>query len=855
MIVVRYNGRFVTNEDGSWEYINGRNKARVIRSNCTYEELQEIVYEVTKIDRNSFRIVMKYLFHSCYKLDPIEIEDNGDVQCFLKEQFRVDTQYRSPLYIEVVENISQNVRQYEGDKHITGLSGSKQDENIGTTPLDNREYEIPANEIGGSAPANMHDGAYISEEDVAIPTSNENVHFNNVDEYGFNDEDDFIDNDDIHLEHDGDGVNAPVEVPIMSEGFATVESTQVPCAPLPAEVPVEVHSHTTPCPTFRVDRPSRADRASRVDSGPSTSNVYPISSTNAAPSSTTEIEVGQIYANKKELQKKCGSYALDKGFEFKVKKSCSQRYEIGCVDDSCPWRIRAARIEGLELFSIRVFKHEHKCSAVENMISSHRQATSRLIGDQIKQKYDGIARQYRPREIIFDWNRQHGIKISYEKAWRAREFALESIRGSPEESYHLLPLWSHMLEQKNPGSMTRIETDSHNCFLYFFMALGQSIAGFNKLRPVVVVDGTHLKGKYKGTLFVAACLDGNEQIYPLAFGVGDTENEQSYTWFFERFKEAYGEVPNLVFISDRHKGLERAIATVDPNAHHGHCMYHLRCNVKQHFGKNKHVHMAFFQAAKAYLHVDFDMHMRHLANIDIRAHRYVMEANPEKWARSHFPGMRYNIMTTNIAECMNGILRDARSLPIVPLLESIRALIQDWFYNRRNQAEATTTAVTPWLEKKLKKRLDLCVRMDVTPLNMYEFEVRGCDFRATVNLENKTCSCREFELDHYPCVHAAAACRFRNISFYLFCSEYYTVSAWRDCYAPTIYPLDDRRLWQAPPEITDRVVLPPNVRRAPGRPRTQRILSRGEDRPHRRCSRCKVLGHNRQTCTGNAPLH
>ena len=40
------------------------------------------------------------------------------------------------------------------------------------------------------------------------------------------------------------------------------------------------------------------------------------------------------------------------------------------------------------------------------------------------------------------------------------------------------------------------------------------------------------------------------------------------------------------------------------------------------------MHMIFFQAAKAYLHVDFDMHMQHLANI--RAHRYVMEANPDK---------------------------------------------------------------------------------------------------------------------------------------------------------------------------------------------------------------------------------
>ena len=76
--------------------------------------------------------------------------------------------------------------------------------------------------------------------------------------------------------------------------------------------------------------------------------------------------------------------------------------------------------------------------------------------------------------------------------------------------------------------------------------------------------------------------------------------------------------------------MEKAIATVYPNVHHGHCMYHFRCNVKQHFGKNKHVHMTFYQAAKAYIHVDFDKHMRHLENIDMHSHWYVMEANPNK---------------------------------------------------------------------------------------------------------------------------------------------------------------------------------------------------------------------------------
>ena len=80
------------------------------------------------------------------------------------------------------------------------------------------------------------------------------------------------------------------------EEFATVESRQIPYAPLP----VEVDSHTTRCQLSRVDmascvdRPFLVDRASQVDSGPSTSSVYPLASTNTAPSSTNEIEVGQI---------------------------------------------------------------------------------------------------------------------------------------------------------------------------------------------------------------------------------------------------------------------------------------------------------------------------------------------------------------------------------------------------------------------------------------------------------------------------------------------------------------------------------------------------------------------------------
>ena len=43
-------------------------------------------------------------------------------------------------------------------------------------------------------------------------------------------------------------------------------------------------------------------------------------------------------------------------------------------------------------------------------------------------------------------------------------------------------------------------------------------------------------------------------------------------------------------------------------------------------------------------------------------------------------------MTTNISESLNNVLKDARELPVIGLLEFIRSLIQRWFYERRSNS-------------------------------------------------------------------------------------------------------------------------------------------------------------------------
>ncbi|PON65535.1 hypothetical protein PanWU01x14_115470, partial [Parasponia andersonii] len=99
-----------------------------------------------------------------------------------------------------------------------------------------------------------------------------------------------------------------------------------------------------------------------------------------------------------------------------------------------------------------------------------------------------------------------------------------------------------MLEKTNPGTITYLETDEMGRFKYFFMSLGASIRGFRTAcRPMLYVDGSFLETNCGGTM-LAIAQDTNRQLYPVAFGVVDLENNDSWMYFIVKLKEAIGDV-------------------------------------------------------------------------------------------------------------------------------------------------------------------------------------------------------------------------------------------------------------------------------------------------------------------------
>ncbi|KAK2633900.1 hypothetical protein Ddye_028692 [Dipteronia dyeriana] len=87
-------------------------------------------------------------------------------------------------------------------------------------------------------------------------------------------------------------------------------------------------------------------------------------------------------------------------------------------------------------------------------------------------------------------------------------------------------------------------------------------------------------------MFVATAQDGNEQVYPIAFGYGDSENNLSWEWFLDCLKGALGHIDELVFIFGRHASIEAGISKVFPYATNIIYCWHFAENIKKRFHRN-----------------------------------------------------------------------------------------------------------------------------------------------------------------------------------------------------------------------------------------------------------------------------
>ncbi|KAL0701784.1 hypothetical protein Bca4012_057906 [Brassica carinata] len=414
-----------------------------------------------------------------------------------------------------------------------------------------------------------------------------------------------------------------------------------------------------------------------------------------------DIYVGMIFKNREDFKQHMAMYAIRNKFRFRNSRSSPGGMILRCFSPTCTWHVYAILLKNSELFEVRTIELQHSCT-VDERCGYQSQATHTVIGGMMKARFAGTGGGPRPNDIMQAMEGDHDVRISYGKAWRSREVALEYTKGSSGESYNLLPAYLNNLVNSNPGSITDVHTEytegfGHR-FKYMFMALSASIEGYKFMRKVVIVDGTHLKGKYSGCLLTACAQDGNYQVFPLAIAVVDGENYKAWEWFFQKLTLFIPDSDELVFVSDRHQSIYYGIAKVYPKGRHCACILHLKRNVRTYF-KDKHLGYLVGKAARAYKLSEFYTTFNEIKRVNASCADYLIGIGFTHWARSHFQGNRYNIMTSNVAETWNSVLREAREYPILSLVEYIRAKLMTWFATRRDINPERSNFLTPRVQE------------------------------------------------------------------------------------------------------------------------------------------------------------
>lgn len=543
--------------------------------------------------------------------------------------------------------------------------------------------------------------------------------------------------------------------------------------------------------------------------------------------------VGRTFGSREEYRVALSIYAINRVFRFKFTRYERNYLVAECYDKkACDWRVYAHQVGETEEYEVRKGQFNHICN-VQTRSKFSKHATSRVVAALLRSKYAKAYCGPRARDLPESVLAEHNIRITYWKGWKAKELAVATAQGTDESSYALLPVYLHVLQLANPATIYHLETELDDIgeerFKYVFLSIGSSVKGLPYVRRVVVVDGTHLFGKYRGCLLTASCQDANFQIFPVAFAIVDSENDDSWGWFMQKLSEIVIDGGDLTFVSDRQQSILKAVSEVYPQAHHGACLVHVRRNVKAKYLKKSGLPALVWRAGTMYRKKDFQTEYERIRKRNKGCWEFLEDIGVENWSRAHFKGERYNLMSSNIAESLNKALLPCRGSPVVAVLEFIRKMLARWFESRRKKISRTVGDIPIAVERELMKRFKGGLGMTVLAVGRWDYEViskEGSQYH--VSLENKTCTCLEFQKLKIPCCHAMAAAHDRDLEYRTLVGEMHKIPIWSQTVKEAVLPVRDPADVDVPEAIRVLCISPPKTKRPPGRPPKLRIHSAGE---------------------------
>ncbi|XP_026384282.1 uncharacterized protein LOC113279846 [Papaver somniferum] len=396
-------------------------------------------------------------------------------------------------------------------------------------------------------------------------------------------------------------------------------------------------------------------------------------------------------------------YQVESGYKVKPVKSDQKRYTVCCLfkeEKGCKWRFHSSlAFKNSRAFKCKNFILEHSCGLACSDPSKFRMTNTfikNIIKDDIR-----VSTKQKSAAIIQDlFSREYQVDLSYHQAYRGLKYC------------------------------------------------------FNKYcRPMLTIDATFLIGKFRGGLMVACGKTGNQEIFPVAFGIVSGENSYNWRWFLENLKGNVDVDRPLTIIFDRGTGLLNIVPEIFPNAFHSYCSYHMKGNIPVVKGKSRQTAIKLFeQCSSVVTKEQFLKAVSSMVNLKLFSVIEWMNKIPLKnWAAHEFEGERFGELTSNVVESFNNLIRHEKRLKSIELIECIRARKMETMWKRKLAARNWTTRLTPKMQTRLDKRITDCCRYKVRRASEKVFEIITNTGKNTVDLDSHTCTCQWCKKHSFPC--------------------------------------------------------------------------------------------------------
>ena len=260
-------------------------------------------------------------------------------------------------------------------------------------------------------------------------------------------------------------------------------------------------------------------------------------------------KLGMVFSTVNEVRDAISMYCVKNRVQLKKKRNNSVRVDAICAV-GCTWNFVATKDSRTGCFVVSKFVDVHTCERVWKV----NELTTPLLAKEFLQEFrDDVNMSL--SAFANKVRRKFNMVPNRFKLARAKLACLKKIRGDEVAQYGMLWDYAQEVRTQNPNSKFILKTIGP-VFSALYMCVDACKRGWLKgCRPLICLDGTHIKTKFGGQLLTAVGIDGNDCIYPIAWAVVEVECKSSWCWFLSTLKNDLNIINTSPFtiMSDKQK--------------------------------------------------------------------------------------------------------------------------------------------------------------------------------------------------------------------------------------------------------------------------------------------------------------